>query len=346
MSGPLPGYLLPLTRPASFLYGLAIAARNRRYDRGAGVQRIDVPVISVGNIAVGGTGKSPFVRHLARLLIEHGRRPVIAMRGYRAAPGEASDEQAEHEALLPEIDVLAQPDRLAALRRYLPRHPEIDCVLLDDGFQHRRLHRDLDLVLIDAPCALPGAGAGPGARLLPAGWLREPLSSLRRADAVIVTHAREIDEALARRIEADHGRPPVAWTRHTWAGLTVHDPTGGARDAGVGWLEGRRVLTMLGVARPQAILDQLAEAGATVAVTVPAGDHERYTRKALERVRRLAEGVEAVVLTGKDWVKVRRLIDLATWPAPLVVPEPAIEFLEGRAALDDLVLTTVAPSAA
>jgi tetraacyldisaccharide 4'-kinase len=338
VSGPLPGYLLPLTMPASLLYGLAIAVRNRRYDRGAGVHGVGLPVISVGNIAVGGTGKSPFVRHLARLLLAHGRRPVIAMRGYRSARGEGSDEQAEHEELLPEIDVLAQPDRLAALRRCLPRHPEIDCVLLDDGFQHRRLHRDLDLVLIDAPRATPGAGA----RLLPAGWLREPTSSLRRADAVIITHARSIDKALARRIEADHGRPPLAWTGHVWTSLTMHDPASGARQAGIDWLEGKRVLTMLGVARPQAIFDQLNGAGAAIAVNVPAGDHQRYSTRALERVRQLADGLDAVVLTGKDWVKVRRLIDLASWPAPLVVPEPAIEIIEGRAALEELVLATVA----
>jgi tetraacyldisaccharide 4'-kinase len=336
VNGPLPGFLLPLTMPASIVYGMAIAARNRRYDRGVGVQRVNVPVISVGNIVVGGTGKSPFVRHLARLLLAHEHRPVIAMRGYRSAPGEASDEQAEHEELLPEIDVLAQPDRLAALRQYLPQHPDIDCVLLDDGFQHRRLHRDLDLVLIDAPRAVPEA------RLLPAGWLREPPLSLQRADAVIVTHARSVETAVARRIEAHHGRPPLSWTRHAWTGLTVHDPRAGTQAVGIDWLAGRRVLAMVGVARPQTIFDQLAEIGATVAVNVPASDHERYTAGALERVRRLANGLDAVVLAGKDWVKVRRLIDLAAWPAPLVVPESAIEFIAGAAALHDLVLATVA----
>jgi len=336
VSGPLPACLAPLTVPASWLYGAAIAARNRRFDRSIGVQRIDVPVVSVGNVVVGGTGKTPFVRWLARLLLKHDHRPVIAMRGYRAPRGGVSDEQAEHEELLPHTDVLAQPDRIAALRRYLPQHPDVDCVLLDDGFQHRRLHRDLDLVLIDA--GHPALND----RLLPAGYLREPASALRRADAVIVTRAASVDLKLGQRIESRHGRPPLAWTRHIWTGLTIHDPKAGAQEAGIDWLEGKRVLTMLGVARPQAILGQVSDAGASVAVNVPVDDHARYTEGTLERVRRLADGLDAVVLTGKDWVKVRRLIDLDAWPAPLVVPELAIEVFQGAAALEDLTLAAVA----
>jgi tetraacyldisaccharide 4'-kinase len=209
-------------------------------------------------------------------------------------------------------------------------------VLLDDGFQHRRLHRDLDLVLVDA------RRADPGARLLPAGYLREPASALRRADAVIITHAEAVDETLAERIKAHHGRPPLAWTRHVWTGLTIHDPKAGPQTISVDGLAGKRVLTMLGVARPEAILGRLADAGATVAVNVSVGDHERYTAAALERVRRLADGLDAVVLTGKDWVKVRSLIDLDAWPAPIVVPELAVEVFEGAAALEDLVLAAAA----
>jgi tetraacyldisaccharide 4'-kinase len=338
VSGPLPACLAPLTVPASWLYRAAIAARNRRFDRGLGVQRVAVPVISVGNIVAGGTGKSPFVRWAARLLVEHGHRPVIAMRGYRAPRDGPGDEQAEHEQFLPQIDVLAQPDRLAALRRYLPQHPDVDCVLLDDGFQHRRLHRDLDLVLID------GGHSDPGPRLLPAGYLREPASSLRRADAVIITRAGAVDGNLAERIASQHGRAPLAWTRHIWTGLTIHDPKAGVQTVGVDWLEGKRVLTLLGVARPQAILGQISKAGASVAVNMPAGDHERYTAAALERVRRLAVGLDAMVLTGKDWVKVRSLIDLDAWPAPILVPDLAIEVFEGAGALRDLVLGAARPS--
>ncbi|MHC4129055.1 MAG: tetraacyldisaccharide 4'-kinase, partial [Planctomycetota bacterium] len=181
MSGPLPGYLGALAVPASWLYGLAVAVRNRRFAHGDRVTAVGVPVVSVGNITAGGAGKTPTVTWMAAWLRAAGHNPAIAMRGYMARPDEPGDEQQEHVARLPDIHVVADPDRVGALRAFLPAHPDVDCVLLDDGFQHRHLHRDLDLVLIDATRDTMTD------RLLPRGYLREPLSNLRRADAVVVT---------------------------------------------------------------------------------------------------------------------------------------------------------------
>src|SRR5262245_29106801 len=147
--GPLPPALLPVSAMAAWVYGLAVAARNARYDRG-GSARLGVPVISVGNLSVGGSGKSPMVRWVARRVAALGVAPVVALRGYRARPGESSDEEAEHRAELPGVAVVANPKRAAALRAFLAEHPEVGCAVLDDGFQHRQLRRDLDLVLIDA----------------------------------------------------------------------------------------------------------------------------------------------------------------------------------------------------
>ena len=121
MSGPAPGFLLPLTTPASWVYGCVVAVRNRRLDDHARVGRVAVPVISVGNITTGGVGKTPFVAWLARLLRAEGHTPVIALRGYGARRGERSDEHAELAELLPDVDVVADPDRLGALRVYLQR---------------------------------------------------------------------------------------------------------------------------------------------------------------------------------------------------------------------------------
>ena len=183
MPPPLPRVCLPLTIPASWVYRSAIALRNRRYDRN-GVERISVPVISVGNITTGGVGKTPMVAWLARQLLEAGHRPAICMRGYGSSRTQRSDEEMEYEAILPEVAVVADPNRAAAARRHLSRHPETDCLLLDDGFQHRQLHRDLDLVLLDATVHLPAE------RMLPAGHLREPVGNLQRADAVITVSRR------------------------------------------------------------------------------------------------------------------------------------------------------------
>ena len=335
MSGPVPGYLGPLAMPASWLYGLAVGVRNRRFDRGRGVTRIDVPVVSAGNITAGGAGKTPTVMWMAAWLRSAGHHPAIAMRGYAARPGEPSDEQQEHGSRLPEVHVVADPHRAAALRAFLPAHPEVDCVLLDDGFQHRGLQRDLDLVLIDASRNTMGD------RLLPWGYLREPPANLRRADAVVVTRAASVDGKLAAQIERHHGRPPVAWCRHAWTRLQIMKPHDGAEVADVPWLRGKRVVTLLGVGNPAPIFGQLEAAGATVACDVPARDHERYERPKLVLARSLCEGADAFVMTGKDWVKARHLIDLSSWPAPIVVPWLEIEIFAGADALKARILETV-----
>jgi tetraacyldisaccharide 4'-kinase len=337
-AGPLPAALAPITAPAAWLYGRVIAARNRRFDGGRDVGRVGVPVISVGNLTTGGAGKTPFVAWLAERLLAAGRRPVIAMRGYGARAGRASDEAREHAERLPDVDVVADPDRRAALGAYLPAHPEVDCVLLDDGFQHRRLHRDLDLVLVDA--SRPTLSD----RLLPRGHLREPPSALRRADAVVVTRAAAVDDALAEEIRRSHGREPLAWSRHAWTRLRRFDADGDGTPVDVAWLTGRRVAAMLGVGHPEATVAQMEAAGAVVTARVPARDHEHYTPAKLDRARAAAAGADALVMTGKDWVKARDLIDLTAWTVPILVPDLAIEVFAGEADLTSLVLAAAGPA--
>ena len=331
MSGPLPGLVAPLTVPASWGYGLAVRARNARFDRGAGVAAVAVPVISVGNVTAGGSGKTPMVRWVAQRLLRAGVQPVIAMRGYAATGGDPGDEALEHRSCLAGIGVLADPDRVGALRSFLPRHPEIGCVVLDDGFQHRQLKRDLDLVLIDA------TGDIMRDRLLPRGWLREPLDSLRRADAIIVTRADAVDERLSAAVRRRHGRRPIAWSRHAWTGLAVFDRRDGPDEAPVEWLDGKRVITLLGVGNRPSVRSQVEAAGASIVVDVPARDHERYDRARMTLVKSLCDGVDALVMTSKDWVKVKRLIDITAWPAPIVVPRLEIDVFDGAEALTTLI---------
>lgn len=332
MTGPLPGYLAPVTLPASFVYGRVVAARNRRFDRGRGVGSVGLPVISVGNLTLGGTGKTPMVIWLAERLAAAGRRPVIAMRGYGAPRGLAgsSDEAAVYAQRLPDVPVLADPDRLGALRDFLKRAKEIDCVLLDDGFQHRRVRRELDLVLIDASRGTLRD------RLFPAGFLREPPASLRRADAVIVTHAQAVDDSMAGEIAGHHTRPPIAWSRHVWSAVVVYAGGGPPAREEVGWLRGKRVLTLLGLGNPGPVFKQLEAVGAVVTANIPARDHEPYDRARMALVRTLSEGVDALVMTAKDWVKARHLIDLPTWPVPIVVPRLEIEVFCGAEELEHL----------
>lgn len=348
MTGPLPSVFTPVAVPGSWLYGAAITWRNRRFDLGRNVERIDRPVISVGNITTGGTGKTPVVRHIAELLRAGGHHPVIAMRGYGAVGDQPADEQLEYEHELPAVPVLAQPDRAAALRAYLPDHPHIDCVLLDDGFQHRRLHRDLDIVLIDATRRTFND------RLLPAGHLREPPANLARADAVIITRASSLDAELIERVQHYHGKPPLAWSRHVWTGLRLYHPHGrwgaddtvGSEDAcetvDLDWLAGRRLLAMIGTGNPSTVVEQLEAAGAAVAATIPARDHDPFDRPTRLLARSMMDHIDAVAVTMKDWVKLRRCDDVRDWPAPIVVPHLAIECFDGGEALRRLVLDRVA----
>ena len=170
-------------RLAEVSYTWVVRWRNRRYDTGrAEICRVGVPVVSVGNLTLGGTGKTPMVEWLARWFRRHGVRVTIISRGYGAKAGARNDEALELQQRLPDVPHLQNPDRVAAARTAIG---EFACqlILLDDGFQHRRLARDLDIVLLDA---LEPFGFG---HVFPRGTLREPLAGLRRAHVVALSRA-------------------------------------------------------------------------------------------------------------------------------------------------------------
>jgi tetraacyldisaccharide 4'-kinase len=169
--------------------------RNRLFDWGwKRTHQADVPVVSVGNITTGGTGKTPLVAFLANWFQDQGQKPAILSRGYRAVDGGPNDEKLVLDLLCPGIMHLQNPDRVASARHAVTAQ-QVQVLVLDDGFQHRRLARDLDLVLIDATCPW-GYGA-----VLPRGLLREPRSGMKRADLAIITRADQVSEADRRRIQ-------------------------------------------------------------------------------------------------------------------------------------------------
>jgi len=374
MSGPLSPLLAPLTVPASWIYRAGVAWRNRRFDRGAArAERLPLPVISIGNITAGGVGKTPMVVWLARRLHERGVRPLIALRGYGAASPADSDEAREYAELVPfagravgadrvrsVVAALAQAGRRDGGAERPPDEPPsslaCDCILLDDGFQHRRVARDLDLVLVDARrCGLRDG-------LLPAGWLREPSSALRRATAVVVMHTECTDAArrqeLAAQIRAAHGRAPIAWFEHRWQGLERIEPgtdpgatpeaqpgaargTGGTRREPLEWFAGRRVVTLLGIGNPTGIAERLALAGAEVVGNLPVGDHQQYSLGDGERACRTAAdcGADTIVTTRKDWTKLARFASEFT--LPVAIPELEVTPSEGGEALLALVASVL-----
>ncbi len=285
-------------RPLSAVYGGLVRVRNRYFDIvPAARQRADVPVISVGNITVGGTGKTPMVIEIVRRLRDRNRRPAILTRGYKARPGEEADEVLEFRDALGNIPIVVNADRVSGATAAVHEHGA-DCLVMDDGFQHRRLARDLDIVLIDA---LRPWGGG---TVLPAGRLREPLRNLRRADLFIITRANQVAPRMCDRIRAKLARlasdkPIVA------VGVepdVLIDLRGQPVD--IATLGGRRVLAVCGLGNPATFVELVRPLAGDCQSLVFA-DHQHYGDAQVERIRRTAAhgNADVVVTTRKDWVK-------------------------------------------
>lgn len=186
--GPFPAIARFGLSLAELPYRFVVTQRNRRYDEGrCEIQRVPVPVVSVGNLTLGGTGKTPMVAWLASWFREDHVRVAIVSRGYGAGHEATNDEARELESRLPDVPHIQHPDRVKAARIAIEELGS-QLILLDDGFQHRRLARDLDLVLIDATEPFGGG------RVFPRGLLREPLDGLRRANAVVLTRSHLVSE--------------------------------------------------------------------------------------------------------------------------------------------------------
>ena len=279
-----------LLLPGWLAYRPVVALRNAAYDRGlAPVQRATVPVISVGNLAVGGTGKTPVVAWLAERLRARGHRPAILMRGYRGH-GAANDE-----ARMLGGAVVCDPDRVRGAARAVAEGAT--CVLLDDGFQHRRLHRDLDLVLIDA--TRPWGGGG----VLPLGLLRESLADVRRAHALIITRSDQVDPVALAHITARLAAPgrPLLYARHAPVALT---PLMGGASRPPSALAGQAVVLASGLGNPDGFERTARALEWRVIEHARFPDHHAYTAAEAIALGELATRHAAtLVVTAKDAVK-------------------------------------------
>ena len=325
-------------------YGLTVRVRNGLYR--AGLRRglsAGAPVISVGNITAGGTGKTPFTAWLARLLVIHKMHPAILSRGYgRHRETGVDDENRMLERLAPDVPVVVDADRMRGARTALREHRP-DVLLLDDGFQHRRIARDLDLVLIDAVWPF---GAG---HLLPRGLLREPLKELARADFLTVTRAdligRERLTAIKERLRELAPEAPIACAGTVVRGVRPVRSDGGEA-LGADYLQSRRWAAFCGIGNPEGFRLTLERAGCQVGLSMVFADHEPYTRRQVGEVldRARAAGCERIITTEKDAVKVAPLLRRLVAPH-LYALRTELEFTEGAAELTAAVLEAAAPSA-
>lgn len=297
---------------ASVPYGWIVGRRNAGFDSGRReIRRVSAPVISVGNLTVGGTGKTPLVAWLAQMLTAEGRRVALVSRGYGAASaGEPNDEARELADRLPDVPHVQNRDRVAAARVALDEH-HADVLVLDDAFQHRRLHRDLDIVLLDA---LDPFG---GEHLLPRGLLREPMTSLRRADVVVLTRSDLVEPTRREAIHETAARfaPQALWveamvrpTALLWRG-NDDDERSLIQRLPLETLSGRRVAAFCALGNPAGFRRTLEGAGLQVAAFREFPDHHRYSDADLRQLDEWAAAqrdVEAVICTHKDWVKFDR----------------------------------------
>jgi tetraacyldisaccharide 4'-kinase len=276
--------------PLSLLFRAGVAVRAAAYDARGG-EALPAPSVSVGNLTVGGTGKTPVAAWVALWLLARGARPAIVLRGY------GDDEPRVHALLNPSAVVVASPDRVAGAREAVARGADV--VVLDDAFQHRRARRDVDLVLVSADRWTGDA------RLLPAGPFREPLSALRRATAVVVTRKAASEGAAERAVAVVSAAAP--WVPVAVAALPLDAlrPWNGAERAEerpLSELVGRRVLGVAAIGDPGAFFAQLEGVGATVERAAFA-DHHAFSDADVAGLARRAEHADAVICTLKDAVK-------------------------------------------
>ena len=316
--GPWGAVLGAILVPAELAFRTIAAIRGASYRVGLlRTHAPPVPAVSVGNLTVGGTGKTPLVRWITEQLLQDGRSPAILHGGY------SDDEPALHRRWFPSVPVFAERDRLTAAERAAATGADV--LVLDDAFQHRRIARALDLVVVGAESWTPRP------RLLPRGPYREPLSALGRADVVVVTRRRAgLDTAaeVARSVRSHTDAPvAVAWLAPgSW--LTG----GGEPREGVP----ARGVAVAGIGRPEAFFEQVAERGVTLTATLAFRDHHEYGPEDAARIREAAAG-GPVVTTAKDAVKLTGLLgDVKLW-----VQDQTVIFEDGEGVVREAMRTAL-----
>ena len=313
LTGVIPTLLLTLLTPLSHVYAAVVKIRNWLYDRHLfKLKQLPCTVISVGNITSGGTGKTPVVIWIAKALLDAGYRPAILLRGYRhqektpatrivsdgqkilASLETSGDEAAMIARELPSVPVLIGKNRYEAGCRALGRLKR-DALIMDDGFQHRKLGRNLDIVTVDATQPF---GTG---KLLPAGTLREPVSALRRADLIMLTRVDMVKSTgeIRENITALVGNTPIVESRHAPTQLYQ---LGEGEEVDFSVLKGKNLFAVCGIGNPNAFAETLRRYEPRKVDVLPFPDHHQYSSADIVKIRREAKqtGADFIITTRKD----------------------------------------------
>ncbi|RME87474.1 MAG: tetraacyldisaccharide 4'-kinase [Planctomycetota bacterium] len=295
----------------SYAYGMAVLIRNFGYDHGwKKVHSLKIPIISVGNLTTGGSGKTPFVEFLCRYLLEKGHQPVILSRGYKSLSEGKNDEALVLEQNLKEVPHLCDPDRIRiakqAIKEYQPT-----CLVLDDGFQHRRIHRDLDILLVDGLCPF-GYGY-----LLPRGLLREYLQSMKRAHLICITRVNQIPSSSLLSLRKEIRRwtsAPILETAINADHILKLEGHALLEIESDYW-KTKKALAFCGLGNPASFQKTLQKLGVDIVEFCSFSDHYHYQEKDIHKLASLArsKGASFLITTQKDGVKIHNS------PMPLLV---------------------------
>ncbi len=286
-------------------YSLVVRLRNLLYSKGwLKVHRVDPPVICVGNLTVGGTGKTPLVVWLSKQMPPDTKYAILT-RGYKST--QTSDLKTQNHIdepgllaqMCPGAKVIVNPDRVAGATQAIEKF-DAKVLIMDDGFQHRRLARDLDIVAIDATQPF---GYG---KMLPAGLLREPAASLKRAGAVVITRCDQIGKTQLSGLEEELRtiNPNMVIAKSIHAAVSARKTDN--EQVGIGQLKDKKIFAFCGIGNPDAFLNTVKALGSELVGSRVYDDHHHYTDACLADIREQAKesGADLVLTTQKDWTKV------------------------------------------
>ena len=336
------------------LYRLGVDRRNKRFrDDPNAVTKVDVPVISIGNLTTGGTGKTPLVIWLCRHIRRRNHRVAIVSRGYGAETGDGhtvkpNDEAMELGQRLPDVPHLQNPNRVASATIAIDEL-ETQCIVMDDGFQHRKLNRDLDIVVIDATQPF-GYGY-----LLPRGLLREPVKNIARADCVVISRCDQVTQQVLNQIEskirthsihlpiAKTKVQPAMWLQFdgqqkSLAEMHLSEESSSSSNACC-----MKAFVCCAIGNPESFLKTVASVGVAVVGHRFLPDHHLYDRQDIHSIAEAAKaaGAKAIVCTHKDLVKIG-VNQFQGVPIYALVAE--IVFLEGEQQLVDAIDAVIVPA--
>jgi len=330
-------------------YSAVITLRNLLYSKKwLKTHQANATVISIGNITAGGTGKTPLVIWLCNFLGKKNICCAILTRGYKMEKPALSDEPAILTESCPDTKVIVNPDRVAAAAKAI-EESAAKVLIMDDGFQHRRLARDLDIVTIDA------TGPFGYEKLLPAGLLREPLDSLKRAHTVVITRCDQVSEVDLTRVE----EKLLGINQDLLITRSIHAPVCAKSlehmEISLDELKGKKIFAFCGIGNPEAFLTTVRSFGVTLVGSKIYDDHYHYTNDCLTDIQKQACSLNAdlILTTQKDWTKATPLLHQTTTPFPSDIPSAkkditfaylAIElkFLSGEDKITQLIEDTLA----